>query len=88
MCTNCEVITKQLGVEGNFSKMKCLEMLTVLPEVNGLHIFCHILMPTPVTSPALTKQCSFMCYLSSVCVLNMNEVANQIYPGTMPDSLI
>jgi len=41
--------------------MKCLEMLTVLPEVNGLQIFCHILMPIPVTCQALTKQCSFMC---------------------------
>lgn len=59
---------KQPGVQGDFCKIKCLDMLTVLPDTNGLQIFGHILMLAQVTGPTLTRQCSFMCYFSSVCV--------------------
>lgn len=58
--------------------MKCLEMLTVLPEVKGLHIFFHILMPTPVSKMPSSHKAVLIHVLSkfSVCS-NVNEVANQ-----------
>lgn len=34
---------KEHGTERDFCKMKCFEMLAILPKTNGLRIFRHIL---------------------------------------------
>ena len=69
--------------------MKCLEMLTALPEVCKL--FTDILPHTDAyTSHKHSSHKTVLIHVLfkfSVCS-NVNELANQKYTGTMPDSLI